>query len=118
MKVIFFFGFIIFLLLGCYFKSDHFENGERIFTQEPCLNCTCIDSTVMCYLRVCPFVKPLGEDCVEVKNEDDCCPTFHCPEGNNFMFQLILFIHEHHKFLFLRSVKNQHTLKNKTFKKI
>ncbi|KAF8782940.1 Kielin/chordin-like protein like [Argiope bruennichi] len=65
---------------GCFYMNKHHPSGEKIETNEPCLNCTCIGSTLMCYLRVCPFVKPLGENCVSEKRVGDCCPTFWCPQ--------------------------------------
>ena len=36
---------------------------------------------LMCYLRVCPFTKPIGQDCIVEKREDQCCPVITCPEG-------------------------------------
>ncbi|GBM29428.1 hypothetical protein AVEN_143910-1 [Araneus ventricosus] len=65
---------------GCYYLSDHYDNGERIDTNEPCLNCTCLNSMLMCYLRICPFVKPVGEECIIEREEGDCCPKIWCPE--------------------------------------
>lgn len=50
-------------------------------TNEPCLNCTCHNRMLMCYLRVCPFTKPIGEECTVEKREDQCCPIITCPEG-------------------------------------
>lgn len=34
----------------------------------------------MCYLKVCPFTKPIGQDCTIEKREDQCCPVITCPE--------------------------------------
>lgn len=36
---------------------------------------------LMCYLKVCPFTKPIGQDCTIEKREDQCCPIITCPEG-------------------------------------
>ena len=33
------------------------------------------------YCRVCPFIKPVGKNCVVEKKEDQCCPTISCPPG-------------------------------------
>lgn len=52
-------------------------------TNEPCLNCTCHNRMLMCYLRVCPFTKPIGHDCIVEKREDQCCPIITCPEGES-----------------------------------
>ncbi|GFV71899.1 putative transposable element [Trichonephila clavipes] len=35
---------------------------------------------LMCYLRICPFVKPVGEECIVEREEGDCCPKIWCPE--------------------------------------
>jgi len=35
----------------------------------------------MCYLRVCPFSKAIGQDCTVQKSPDQCCPVISCPEG-------------------------------------
>ncbi|XP_026470964.1 titin homolog [Ctenocephalides felis] len=65
---------------GCYYNYQHYEESDRIITNEPCLNCTCHNRMLMCYLRVCPFTKPIGLDCVIEKREDQCCPVITCPE--------------------------------------
>lgn len=66
---------------GCYYNYNHYGEGDRIVTNEPCLNCTCHNRMLMCYLRVCPFTKPIGQDCIVEKREDQCCPVITCPEG-------------------------------------
>lgn len=35
---------------------------------------------LMCYLRVCPFTKPIGQDCTIEKRPDQCCPVIACPD--------------------------------------
>lgn len=72
--------------LGCYYNYNHYSEGDRILTNEPCLNCTCHNKMLMCYLRVCPFTKPIGQDCTIEKREDQCCPIITCPEGKFFHF--------------------------------
>jgi hypothetical protein len=67
---------------GCYYNFQHYEEGDRIVTNEPCLNCTCHNRMLMCYLRVCPFTKGIGQDCTIEKKPDQCCPVITCPEGN------------------------------------
>lgn len=71
---------------GCYYLLKHYENGAQVMTNEPCLNCTCTNSMLMCYLRVCPFIKPLGENCIITKNDGECCPSITCPEGWSSFF--------------------------------
>lgn len=60
---------------------QHYDEGDRIITNEPCLNCTCQDAMLMCFLKVCPFTKPIGQDCTIEKRPDQCCPIITCPEG-------------------------------------
>jgi hypothetical protein len=72
---------------GCYYNYHHYGEGDRIITNEPCLNCTCHNRMLMCYLRVCPFTKPIGQDCIVEKREDQCCPVITCPEGDLLHFQ-------------------------------
>lgn len=59
----------------------HYKNGEQIQTNEPCLNCTCSNSMLMCYLRVCPFSRPLSENCTVNKIPGQCCPQIVCPDS-------------------------------------
>ena len=59
----------------------HYENGEQIVTGEPCLNCTCRDSMHMCFLKVCPYVRPLSKGCTAEKLPGQCCPTVTCDQG-------------------------------------
>ncbi|XP_038215301.1 mucin-3A [Zerene cesonia] len=65
---------------GCYYNFQHYSEGDRIMTNEPCLNCTCHNRMLMCYLRVCPFTKPIGQDCTVEKRADQCCPIVTCPD--------------------------------------
>ena len=39
------------LFLGCYYQYKHYNEGEQIITNEPCLNCTCHNQMLMCFLR-------------------------------------------------------------------
>ncbi|CAG2066416.1 unnamed protein product, partial [Timema podura] len=65
---------------SCYYNYQHYDEGDRIVTNEPCLNCTCHNRMLMCYLRVCPFTKGIGQDCTVEKRPDQCCPVITCPE--------------------------------------
>ncbi|XP_071553944.1 uncharacterized protein [Temnothorax nylanderi] len=65
---------------GCYFNYQRYQEGDRIMTSEPCLNCTCHNRMLMCYLKVCPFTKAIGQDCTVEKRPDQCCPVINCPE--------------------------------------
>ncbi|KAF2362772.1 hypothetical protein FHG87_006473 [Trinorchestia longiramus] len=66
--------------VGCFYQFNHYEEGDRIVTNEPCLNCTCHNSMLMCYLKVCPFSKPIGLDCKIEKSPEQCCPVITCPQ--------------------------------------
>ncbi|XP_045781835.1 uncharacterized protein LOC123878589 isoform X3 [Maniola jurtina] len=68
------------LIEGCYYNFQHYGEGDRIMTNEPCLNCTCHNRMLMCYLRVCPFTKAIGQDCTVEKRADQCCPIVTCPD--------------------------------------
>jgi hypothetical protein len=79
------YGAFVFLQMtfftGCYYLLKHYKNGEEIETNEPCLNCSCVNSMLMCYLRVCPYVRPLGDKCIIEKIAGECCPRITCPDG-------------------------------------
>lgn len=91
----------------CYYNYNHYSEGDRILTNEPCLNCTCHNKMLMCYLKVCPFTKPIGQDCTIEKREDQCCPIITCPEGKWSIavaavirkchnLRLLALVHAHH----------------------
>ena len=44
----------------------------------------------MCYLRVCPFTKGIGQDCTIEKKPDQCCPVITCPEGKQKAVDVLL----------------------------
>jgi hypothetical protein len=46
---------------GCYYNGLRYSEGEQIVTNEPCLNCTCHNQMLMCFLKVCPFINDI--DC-------------------------------------------------------
>ena len=64
--------------LGCFYLLKHYENGQMIETNEPCLNCTCTNSTLMCYLQVCPYVYPVSDKCTIERISGNCCPKITC----------------------------------------
>lgn len=93
------FKFLVFIINtdpnGCYYNYQHYEEGDRIVTNEPCLNCTCHNRMLMCYLRVCPFSKAIGQDCTVQKTPDQCCPTISCPEGMSYNVNMqIIRVHQ------------------------
>lgn len=47
---------------------------------------------LMCYLRVCPFTKPIGQDCTVEKRADQCCPIVTCPDGKLSYFNRNVFL--------------------------
>ena len=38
------------------------------------------------FSRVCPFIKPVGKNCVVEKAEDQCCPSISCPPGQCHLY--------------------------------
>lgn len=68
-----------FAVLGCSHNNTRFANGSFVPAVEPCLNCKCINSNLICALRVCPeqvFPPPRG--CVIVQKKNSCCPYMTC----------------------------------------
>ncbi|KAF0296829.1 Kielin/chordin-like protein [Amphibalanus amphitrite] len=65
---------------GCFHMMQHYNNGDQIVTDEPCLNCTCRDNMLMCFLKVCPYVMPLTKGCTMEKKPGDCCATVTCEQ--------------------------------------
>ncbi len=66
---------------GCYYQYKFYPDGSQIETNETCLNCTCHNQMLMCFLNVCPFIKPVGKNCVIEKRDDECCASVKCPHG-------------------------------------
>ncbi|XP_037077918.1 kielin/chordin-like protein [Pollicipes pollicipes] len=65
---------------GCFHMMQHYNNGDQIVTDEPCLNCTCRNNMLMCFLKVCPYVMPLTKGCSMEKKPGDCCATVTCEQ--------------------------------------
>lgn len=64
---------------GCYHNGTVFANGSLVPTMEPCLNCKCINSNLICSLRVCPEQPiPPPRGCIVVQKRDACCPYLSC----------------------------------------
>ena len=102
---------------GCYYQYRHYDEGDQIITNEPCLNCTCHNQMLMCFLRcniisitsvkfamlinstrVCPFIKPVGQNCVVEKKDNQCCPTISCPPGQSAAIVTVKRLKTHHIF--------------------
>ncbi|XP_047476711.1 proline-rich protein 36-like isoform X5 [Penaeus chinensis] len=64
---------------GCHYDGAWFAPGELVPSQEPCLNCSCLDETLVCHLRVCAHVPdPVPEGCYVVKKTSECCGQVVC----------------------------------------
>lgn len=70
---------IMFSASGCSHNGTMFANGSFVPTVEPCLNCKCINTNLICALRVCPEQPiPPPRGCVVVQKRDSCCPYLTC----------------------------------------
>lgn len=64
---------------GCAHNGSIFANGSFVPTVEPCLNCKCINTNLICALRVCPEQPiPPPRGCIVVQKRDTCCPYLTC----------------------------------------
>lgn len=70
----------VFVVLGCSHNNTRFANGSFVPAVEPCLTCKCINSNLICSLRVCPDVMPFPppRGCVIVQKKSSCCPYMTC----------------------------------------
>lgn len=76
--------------LQCTHKGRQYLNGQAVpIEDQPCLNCTCRQAVLQCYLRVCPPVISLeshkrmlnyepAQKCRMIKDPNQCCPTMRC----------------------------------------
>ena len=48
--------------------------------------------------RVCPFIKPVGQNCVVEKKDNQCCPTISCPPGQSAAIVTVKRLKTHHIF--------------------
>ena len=70
---------MFYFFLGCYHNGSMYADGSLVPTMEPCLNCKCTKTNLICSLRVCseqPIPPPRG--CVLVKKKDVCCSYVTC----------------------------------------
>lgn len=78
MKKMIFFLFRV-SALGCSHNGTMFANGSVVPSIEPCLNCKCISSHLVCSLRVCPEQPiPPPRGCVLVHKRSTCCSYLTC----------------------------------------
>ena len=97
------------IIIGCYYNGLRYSEGEQIVTNEPCLNCTCHNQMLMCFLKVCPFIKPIGKHCVVEKKPDQCCPTIMCPQGKILLLTsgMLLAVAVNNKIILFHSFGNE-----------
>ncbi|KAB0795125.1 hypothetical protein PPYR_11964 [Photinus pyralis] len=80
------FFWIVAVTADCWFENERHKEGQEVPTTESCLNCTCSQGTLVCYLRVCPkFPNPPPSGCIALHRHKTCCPELVCtdnPAGN------------------------------------
>ncbi|XP_050310138.1 uncharacterized protein LOC126746079 isoform X2 [Anthonomus grandis grandis] len=72
---------VVVVLGECWYDNKKHEENAEVPTGEPCLNCTCSKSVLLCYLRVCPKLPnppPLG--CILLHRYKTCCPELICSD--------------------------------------
>lgn len=63
----------------CIYNNEKYNEGTQVSTAEPCLNCTCSRSILVCYLRVCPQLpNPPPRGCILLHRYRTCCPELIC----------------------------------------
>jgi len=65
---------------GCTYEGLVYTEGQQVaISEEPCLNCSCRQGSLVCYLRVCrPLPNPPPPDCVLIQRNHHCCPELIC----------------------------------------
>lgn len=63
---------MISFLKGCFYHNYYYENGERINSTDPCLQCICNNSRLKCTMKVCPLIKPVQDGCIIERNPKEC----------------------------------------------
>ncbi|XP_022907509.1 uncharacterized protein [Onthophagus taurus] len=72
---------------GGYEGNRSYGEGEEVMTAEPCLNCTCSRSTLLCYLRVCPKLpNPPPPGCILLYRYKTCCPDLICHDSQKLEY--------------------------------
>lgn len=76
--------------MKCTHKGVSYSNGASVvIPEQPCLSCTCRQSVLQCFLRVCPPMSSppahnstrageLRGACAFVKEANACCPVLRC----------------------------------------
>ncbi|XP_068085195.1 mucin-3A [Anabrus simplex] len=65
--------------LDCHYEGQSYKEGDRVHTEEPCLNCSCVRGSLVCHLRVCPVLPdPPPPGCVLLKRRGHCCSELIC----------------------------------------
>ena len=50
----------------------YYNDGDRINSTDPCLNCNCLDNKLKCFMKICPLIKPAQDGCIIEQNEHNC----------------------------------------------
>ncbi|OXU20377.1 hypothetical protein TSAR_007126, partial [Trichomalopsis sarcophagae] len=65
---------------GCRYEGRRYQEGDTVTTSEPCLQCSCLEGSLRCRLRVCPRLpQPVPPGCrTRPPAENVCCSKLVC----------------------------------------
>ncbi|XP_069669422.1 mucin-2 [Periplaneta americana] len=68
---------------SCTHEGLVYVEGQQVtIADEPCVNCSCQQGSLVCYLRVCPRLpNPPPPECVLVHRKNHCCPQLNCRDS-------------------------------------
>nr|KAF7438700.1 hypothetical protein H0235_001091 [Vespula pensylvanica] len=68
----------------CYYEGKFYEDGELIYSTQPCQHCYCFRGDIACAIQDCGTpMKTHGENCTALPPpEGECCPTTYQCEDN------------------------------------
>ncbi|XP_021916025.1 uncharacterized protein LOC110828042 isoform X2 [Zootermopsis nevadensis] len=75
---------------SCTYEGLVYAEGQQVvISEEPCLNCSCRQGSLVCYLHVCrPLPNPPPPECVLVHRKHHCCPELICKDGGTLKKKL------------------------------
>jgi len=63
----------------CTYNGVEYLEGEEVFTQRRCSECSCRNGEIRCEKVVCPD-NPPRDGCRPVTRPDKCCPEYVCQD--------------------------------------
>uniref|UniRef100_T1I3X9 VWFC domain-containing protein n=1 Tax=Rhodnius prolixus TaxID=13249 RepID=T1I3X9_RHOPR len=67
---------------GCEYGGIFYKEGDRVKTQDPCLECICDNRHIQCRLKMCPMLpEPPPPSCHILQRPNTCCPRLLCQDG-------------------------------------